>query len=310
MKPEKTIAVVLAGGGVTGYFFEAGSVRAMLDCNLPLSKFSGISAGAAVAALAAYNLPPDEYDPFEHVKVKYFRNIGKLSVIPYGLFGITLMLGEKRRRESLYELCFKAPKELVGLEVLEKFFSEHLQGKPKELYISATNVDTGQLQVFTHNDNVPRAIRASCSFPGIGKPTVIDGNHYVDAIVSCTANLDAVADADIIICVNPITFSSVPPGFIAERGIFKIFDQSFRTLNRVRLSHDIKNFSEQKDKQLILIEPKGCQIMIKNPMRKDLRIDALQSGYNFAMSKLKESAEIFNRAGIQLNWPKTWRKFL
>jgi predicted acylesterase/phospholipase RssA len=309
MERQKTIAVALAGGGVTGYFFEAGSVRAMLDCKLSISRFSGVSAGAAVAALAAYNLSPDEYDPFEYVKIKYFRSISKLSFIPYGLFGVTLMLGPKRHRDSLYELCFRAPEELVGLEAFEQFFSRLLRGESKELFITAANIDTGQLRVFTNTDNVPRAVRASCSFPGIGRPTRIEGEYYVDGIVSCTANLEVLSDADIVICVNPITFCQVEPGFISGRGMFKIFDQSFRILNKTRISYDMKMFNSQ-DKNLILIEPYNCRIMSSNPMRRDLRTDALQAGYDLTIKRLAEHEEMFNRAGIQLCWPKTKRNFL
>ncbi len=309
MDKQKTVAVALAGGGVTGYFFEAGSVRAMLDCNLYPSKFSGVSAGAAVAAIAAYGLFPDEYDPFAKIKVNYFRDIGKLSIIPYGIFGAILMMKPKRRKESWYDLCFRVTKELVDMNPLESCLVDLLHGEPKDLYITATDIDNGQSRVFTKHDNVPRAVRASCSFPGIGKPTHIDGRCYVDGIVSCTANLDAVSEADIIICVNPITFSNVAPGFISERGMFKIFDQSFRTLNRVRLTHDMKKITDHEDKELILIEPENCKTMIKNPMRKDLRADALKSGYDFTLKKLAESEEVFTRAGITLSWPETARVF-
>ncbi len=299
--------MALAGGGITGYFFESGSICAMLDCGLSLNIFSGISAGAAVAALAAHDLPPHTYDPFSYVKLHYFRDMNKLSVILYGLFGAALMLKSKKQRESLYEFCFRAPKNLLSLKPLEIFFTQTLTNNPKELYITATNIDTGEEKVFTNKDNIPKAVRASCSFPGIAKPTVLNGGHYVDAIVSCTANIKAVAHSDLIICVNPITLTPVPTGHISERGIFKIFDQSFRTLNRVRLEADMQKVEKNKD--IILIEPCNCQIMSKNPMRKDLRLEALQSGYDCTMKILSESVDIFKKHGITINRPADKRSF-
>ncbi len=309
MERQKTVAVALAGGGVIGYFFEAGSIRAMRDCDLPISKFSGVSAGAAVAALAAHDLLPDEYDPFENIRINYLKDVSKLSLIPYGLFGIRLMLASTRHKESSYDYCFNAPKELVDLGTFENFFAQILLGEPKDLYITATNVDTGQLRVFTKEDNIARAIRASCSFPGIGKPTLIDGCYYVDGIVSCSANVEVLGGSDLVICVNPITFNCMESGFVYERGMFKIFDQSFRILNRSRLTADIEKFMGRNGNNLILIEPNGCEIMARNPMRRDMKTEAMQSGYDYTMSILTENAEIFHKLGIQFNRPEIRRVF-
>jgi len=308
MTGTKTVAVVFAGGGITGYFFEAGSVRAMLDCGLPLSRFSGISAGAAVAALAAHGLNPDEFSPFKEIKPRLMKNFKKSSVLLYGLLGSALMARGSRYKESLYKIFFRAPKALMGFEELEKFFRRHLYGDPRELYITATNIDTGELKVFTERDDVPLAVRASCSLPGIADPPVIDGHHYVDALVSCCANLDVVADSEIIVCVNPIVFNEAAPGFTAERGIFKIFDQSFRLLNSRRLHHDLNKISSS-GRLIILIEPKGCETMAKNPLRRDLRAQALQSGYDFTLKKLIEYKADLEAAGILISLPTETRDY-
>ncbi len=314
MKRKKTVGVALSGGGVTGYFFEAGSIRALLDCGIPIDKISGVSAGAAVAALVAHEIFPDEHNPFEHIKLDYIKNLGRLSIIPYGLLGVVLTMGPKKYKESVYELCFKAPKSLVDLSVIENFFSNILQEcapKPytKDLYITATNLDSGKQRVFTRADNVARAVRASCSFPGLGSPTIIDGNYYVDGILSCIANVEAISEADIIICINPITFNCMDPGFFHDRGIFKILEQSFRIINSERLSHDMRKIVDEMGKELILIEPKDCSIMSSNPMRMNLRLEALQSGYDHTIDKLHETEAILHKAGVQVNWPKSLRLF-
>lgn len=308
MSEAKTVAAVFAGGGITGYFFEAGSVRAMIDCGLTLDRFSGISAGAAVAALAAHGMNPDEYAPFQEIKPRVIKNFKKASVLIYGLLGSAMAASSRLHKESLYKMFFRAPKSLIGFDELEIFFQEHLRGEPKELYITATNIDTGEMKVFTKDDNVPLAVRASCSLPGIANPPIIDGHHYVDALVSCCANIDVVGDSEVIICVNPIVFNEAAPGFTAERGIFKIFDQSFRLLNSRRLHHDLDKISS-KGKQVILIEPKGCETMSKNPLRKDLRRQALQSGYDFTIMKLKESKASLEAAGIKIHPPEKPRVY-
>ncbi|MCA9522045.1 MAG: patatin-like phospholipase family protein [Myxococcales bacterium] len=140
----------------------------------------------------------------------------------------------------------------------------------KELYITATNLNTAQNVVFGHDEDnsatISQAVMASTAIPGFYRPARINGIDYVDGGVRKTANINvAVAkDADLVIVYNPFRpFFNFANRYsrryrsIADMGVLAVLNQSFRTLLHSRLMYGMEYFRNDPsfNGDIILIEP-------------------------------------------------------
>ncbi|MCB1215442.1 MAG: patatin-like phospholipase family protein [Deltaproteobacteria bacterium] len=193
------------------------------------------------------------------------RNLPSLfSTLPSGIFDnrpIEKYLKENMRRNKMTN-HFKVLKRLLG----------------KELYICATELDSGDWSVFgwdERNDiSISEAVMASTAMPGFYKPANIKGVDYIDGGVQKTANIDLAIQkgADLVICYNPfrplknkirLTYNREKGAYITRDkrisggGLFGVFNQVFRTLYHSRLSYAINRYAQDKNFKgdIILIEP-------------------------------------------------------
>ncbi|NLO72276.1 MAG: patatin-like phospholipase family protein [Porphyromonadaceae bacterium] len=152
-KPYK-IGLALSGGGIKG-MCHAGALKALEENSIKPDIISGVSAGAIVAALYADGHSPDEIGKiFEHIE---FRKMTKLQRPSGGFFTtkpFERFLGSKLRAKTFEELQIP-------------------------IRIVATNLDTGQIEIFTKG-NLLEAAMASSTVPVLFNPKIINGNHYVD----------------------------------------------------------------------------------------------------------------------------------
>jgi predicted acylesterase/phospholipase RssA len=235
------VALVCAGGGVTGAVYEIGCLRA-LDALLgrsvlDLDLYVGISGGAFVASLLAAGVSPCEMydeattrtptplgvsaaplyrlgDPLELVR----RSARAPAVLTRAL--LTSLGGEGRNLSDLalavFELLPPGLAETSGIqEYLHRLFLSRLRGDsfddlPRELRVVAVDLDSGEAVAFGtpqwRHVPVSQAVQASAALPGLYRPVRIGGRDYVDGGVKKTAhiNLAIRSGADLVICVNPI----------------------------------------------------------------------------------------------------------
>lgn len=234
------VALVCAGGGVTGAVYEIGCLRA-LDALLgrsvlDLDLYVGISGGAFVASLLAAGVSPREmYDEattrtrtplgvsaaplYRLGSLEYLRrSVRAPAVLSRAL--VTSLTGEGRNLSDLawafFELLPPGLMETAGIqEYLHRLFLSRLRGDsfhelPRELYVVAVDLDSGEAVAFGKGDwrDVPvsKAVQASTALPGLYRPVRIGGRDYVDGGVKKTAhiNLAIQSGADLVICINPI----------------------------------------------------------------------------------------------------------
>jgi predicted acylesterase/phospholipase RssA len=149
-------ALVLSGGGARG-FAHVGLLRVLQLYNIKPKVVIGTSAGALIGAFYACG-----YTPLE-----------MMDVI------------KKFNKENIMEKAFpNLPTSVVSWKPIEKFLYQYLGNKKIEdlkikLAIVATNIRTGQIEVFTKG-NLLKAVEASCSIPGFFPPVKIGNNYYVD----------------------------------------------------------------------------------------------------------------------------------
>ena len=237
---RKKVALVCAGGGVTGAVYEIGALRAIDELLgrsvLDLDLYVGISGGAFVASLIAAGVSPREmYDeatsrtrtPFGVAAAPLYRlapseflsrSLRAPRVLVDAL--VTALQGEGRNLSDLawavFEILPPGLMETSGIqEFLERLFrarlrSDRFDAFPRRLFVVAVDLDSGEAVAFGEKGkrNVPvsRAVQASTALPGLYRPVRIGGRDYVDGGVKKTAHINLAIrnGADLVICVNPI----------------------------------------------------------------------------------------------------------
>lgn len=234
------MALVCAGGGVTGAIYEMGCLRALEDLLdrsvLDLDLYVGVSGGAFVTSLLANGVSPREM--FDAVAA---RSRNPLGVTDAPLF--RLGIGEFVRRSaraprvltdavatylkgegsnlsdlawSLFQLLPPGLLDNSGVqEYLARVFrsrgrSDDFEQLARELFVIAVDLDSGEAVAFGEPGRrevpVSTAVQASTALPGLYRPVRIGGRDYVDGGVKKTAhiNLAIGKGADLVLCINPI----------------------------------------------------------------------------------------------------------
>jgi NTE family protein len=201
-KKRKTIGLALSGGAARGSA-HIGVIKALIEHNIPIDYISGTSVGSLVAALYAANLSTDKMQEIAK-KLSWF-DLTQISLSTKGM---------------------------VSSKAIENFAEKYI-GKIKfnelslPLAISTTDILTGETIILNKpNYSVAKAIRASCSFPGIYEPTKFEDRYLVDGGVTNNLPINALKEfgADKIIAVDiipRIKLTKVPSVFpiISDRAV-------------------------------------------------------------------------------------------
>lgn len=176
-KPSQ-IAVVLGAGASKG-FAHIGVLKVLESHKIPVHMIIGTSAGSLVGSMYAYG-----YNAYELQKMA---------------FALT--------REDLIDLTIPDNGFIKG-EKLEHYVNWALRNTPIEklpipFYAVSTNIQTGEEIIFGVG-NTGKAVRASCSIPGIFKPVTIADGTFVDGGVVSPVAVEAARryGADVVIAVD------------------------------------------------------------------------------------------------------------
>jgi NTE family protein len=179
-KAPPKVALVLGGGAARG-FAHVGVIRILEQEKIPIHMIVGTSVGSLIGAI--YASDPNSL------------NLERLS------FSI--------ERDDIYDysVIYSKMGPVQG-EKLEKFVQTKVKAKTIEkmkipFYAVATDLNAGNTWVF-EKGSVAKAVRASCSIPGIFQPLEMGGKMYVDGGVTNNLPVDVARakGADIIIAVN------------------------------------------------------------------------------------------------------------
>lgn len=191
VKPAK-IAVVLGAGASKG-FAHIGVLKELESHKIPIHMIVGTSVGSFVGSLYAYG-----YSPYELQTIAI--GLQKDDVVDYIMPDNGFIKGEK----------------------LENFVNNKVKYTPIDkfkipFYAVATNIQTGEEMVFGRG-NTGKAVRASCSIPGIFKPDLIGDKMYVDGGVVSPLAIDVArrygADVVIAVDISSNLTSSIPAGTV------------------------------------------------------------------------------------------------
>jgi len=176
-KPAR-VAVVLGAGASRG-FAHIGVLKILESNGIPVHMLVGTSAGSFVGSLYAYG-----FNAFQLQKMAL--SIEQSDIIDMTIPDNGFIKGEK----------------------LEEYVNSLLKNTPIEklrlpFYAVATSLPDGQEVIFGKG-NTGKAVRASCSIPGIFRPARIGEKIYVDGGVVSPVAVDAARryGADIVIAVD------------------------------------------------------------------------------------------------------------
>jgi NTE family protein len=190
-KPAK-VAVVLGAGASKG-FAHIGVLKILESHRIPIHMVVGTSVGSFVGSLYAYG-----YSPYDLQAIAFA--LQKDDVADYIIPDNGFIKGEKLEN-------FINNK--VKYTTIDKF--------KIPFYAVATNIQTGQEMVFGRG-NAGRAVRASCSIPGVFNPVMIGDKAYVDGGVVSPVAIDVArrfgADVVIAVDISASLSSAAPKGTI------------------------------------------------------------------------------------------------
>jgi predicted acylesterase/phospholipase RssA len=349
-KAQKKVALVLAGGAISGGAFKVGGLMAL---NRFLGKRSaeqldiyvGISAGAFLAAPLSAGVPcvellraiwgrSDRISPFRPSHF-YWPNFSEYVSRPAKLAKDIALFGPSLSRDVARRLIYKRRRLVPGLKKIlsresdasvretlapilaqlmedhpipfsldylpsgifdnnriEKYIRYNLErnGLPNnfrllrlergaDLYIGATNVETGGFDVFGPEDTnaatISKAVQASTAIPGFFKPARVRGTDYMDGSISKTASMSVAAaqGADLIIAYNPFrpyvpseVFGKKDARTLKEAGALTVLNQAFRTMLHTRLHLGVEKLRLDPSFKgdIILIEPSASDLEFFN----------------------------------------------
>lgn len=386
IRPGK-VALVLAGGAVSGGAYKVGGLRALdevfacrrlpdggtrpfslTDCDI----FVGLSAGSVLASVLSAAISPDEMlritlgtssrfeefsraafmapnwreplqrlGPFLEREQELFTNwlsgatdpervapftlgatVRKMlatlpSALPTGLF-TTDRLGDYLRRNM----------QRAGIP--DDFAAAHAQ-TGKELYLTAVDVNRGEMLVFGHDEplaGVPisDAIRASCALPGWYRPVRVENPRagepgeppfldLVDGGLVRTANVRVAVEkgADLVICYNPfnrILYERAGRSLV-DHGPYALASQIFRILlgARLDLAKELLYRDETIDADIVFIEPAedDYEFFRMNPLDHGTKERAARHGYRSIRAAIQSNherlADVFATHGLELHPP-------
>jgi NTE family protein len=174
-------AVALQGGGAYGAFSWGVLDRLFEDPGFVPKAFSGASAGAVNAVVAAWGYLQDGAPGAREALRQIWTTISQMSLLaPTDLPGFDLQLDFLTRLVSPYQfnpLNINPLRDAVGGIV---DFERLARESRIPLFVSATDVSTGDQRIFRENEVTLDAVMASCCLPSLFQAVEIDGRAYWD----------------------------------------------------------------------------------------------------------------------------------
>lgn len=211
-KPAK-IAVVLGAGASKG-FAHIGVLKVLESHKVPIHMVVGTSVGSFVGSLYAYGYNPYELQTFAF-------SLQKDDMADYIIPDNGFIKGEKLENFVNQKVKYTS---------IDKFKTP--------FYAVATNIATGEEMVFGRG-NPGKAVRASCSIPGIFNPVVIGDKSYVDGGVVSPVAIDVArrfgADVVIAVDISSSLSSTVPAGTMET--ILQAIDIMYNKMSVIQLKN-------------------------------------------------------------------------
>lgn len=227
----KRVNLALQGGGAHGAVTWGVLDRLLEDQRLEFDSVSGTSAGAVNAVALAYGLHLDGRDGGRRKLDEIWRVISDVGAVysPVRRMPWDFLSGNFNLENSLSYFAFDAFTRTLspyqfnpfGINPLKDIlsrcidFEELRECRRTRLYLSATNVRSGKVQIFRTADVSAETVLASSCLPFLYQAVEIDGEHYWDGGYMGNPVLfpffyESESQDVVIVHVNPLSRSEVP----------------------------------------------------------------------------------------------------
>lgn len=329
-------AICLSGGGVEGFLFEVGVLKA-LNAHLQSRSvtdfdiYCGISAGSMLAAFIANGAEPE----FVSAALTGDKSVGVDPFTPGTIFDpdvkeylarvwkLARLFPTLSWSETISKLLKTVPVGFFKGDALKKFVEKQLtrEGRSndfrtlkRELYVGATDQDTSAHVVFGWGQwrDIPisTAVRASCGLTPFFEPEKIRGRYFVDGQYTRTSNFHFAVErgAKLVVVVNPLVPIRVEqPGYVRAKGGVFAGLQALKAVIHTRFMHSIRHAAENyPDIDFVLFHPESedMRLLSGSPMKYSIRTEILNMAYRCTVRKIQRDFEIlggtFAKHGFRL----------
>ena len=264
-----SIGICFSGGGIKGVA-HIGALKAFEEENIKFDYIAGTSSGSIVACLYSVGYNSDEiYKIFK----KYINNINYFEIKNI----INLILGILIKRKIIITGLNSGKKieKLINKECAKKEIN-NINQINKKLLIPCVNLKTGDVHIFSsiknrnrkeysdniiyeNNINIGKAVRASCSYPGVFSPCIIEDNYMVDGGIR-----ENVPWKELKECGARKVISVIFQNEIKEKNEINMFDVISGSMEL--LCRELSNYELNGADYLLKIKTKNIQLLDKTKM--------------------------------------------
>src|SRR5438477_7394449 len=189
----RTVNLALQGGGAHGAFTWGVLDRLLEDPRIIIEGVSATSAGAMNAAVLAHGLTLGGREGARQALADFWKRVARaasFSLLRPPMFGRTGLEPEYSPAHMAFDMLSRVfspyqwnplnvdPLRGVIEEVVD--FDTLRERSAVKLFLSATNVRTGKIKVFTDKEITADCVLASACLPFLYQAVEIDGEHYWD----------------------------------------------------------------------------------------------------------------------------------
>lgn len=281
------IGICFAGGGIKGAS-HIGALKVFEEENIEFDYIAGTSSGSIVAILYSLGYNSDEiYKIFK----KYVNKINYVD--GYNIF--KLIIGLLTRGKIVINGLNSGKKiENIVIKECEKKGIKNISEINKKILIPSIDICDGKIYVFTsmknrskYSDNVVyvnnigigKAVRASCSYPGVFSPVKYNNTYLIDGGIRENVPWRELKEsgADKVISI-------VFENEIKKKEKINVFDVISKSIDI--LCHELLNYELEGADYLVKIRTKDIHLLEKK------KIDYLYNlGYIQTKGKIKEIKE-------------------
>lgn len=349
------IGLALAGGGFLGATYELGALAALSEAvdGLDLCKldsYVGVSAGGFIAACLANGISvhdmvrmyveaddgPDSFDPARLLHLDWPEFLQAITKLPSNL-AVGAQGGFRSLKSGTRAAVWRAlekglrslPIGLLDSSSLEEKLSQLFDkaGRTNDfrklkttLRIVATDVELGEPVEFGSSGHdevgIAKAVSASSAVPGLFKPVVIHGKHYVDGALTKTLHASVALNqgAKLVLCVNPLVpygghgRSNSKDSNAVTASLSTVLRQTIRTVIRSRMSVGLEKYKiTHPGAKIVLLEPSRFDAdtfftdIFSLSGRRRLCEHAYHSTRADLLNRFEDLAPSFATVGLRLN---------
>jgi NTE family protein len=171
----KRINFALQGGSAHGAFTWGVLDRFLQEPRIEVEGVSATSAGAMNAAVMAHGLTAGGRTGARGALEEFWHGVTRVSA-PFGAMQLFEMASRFLSPYQLNPFNYNLLRQLIRFIDFERL----RQSSAIKLFLSATNVRTGKIKVFTDKEITADCVLASACLPFLYQAVEIDGEHYWD----------------------------------------------------------------------------------------------------------------------------------